>query len=275
MWYSTCDMKLLNGSELAGFIKERQLRAARSLKQSNGVTPTLAIIRTNSEPVVDTYMRLKKSYGEDIGVKVQVVEVAQDEAVEAIKKLNEDRTIHGIIVQLPLADSSGTDEIINTVSSEKDVDGLAAETEFDAPTPTAINWLLAGYNINLPGKKIVVIGQGRLVGAPLTKLLRDSGLDVAAADIHTENLIDLVLSADVIVSATGHPGLITEDMVKDQAIVIDAGVATDNGQLVGDVAASVRERDDITITPLRGGVGPLTLSALFENVLIAARKQAN
>lgn len=268
-------MKLLNGSELAGFIKERQLRAARSLKQSNGVTPTLAIIRTNSEPVVDTYMRLKKSYGEDIGVKVQVVEVAQDEAVEAIKKLNEDRTIHGIIVQLPLADSSGTDEIINTVSSEKDVDGLAAETEFDAPTPTAINWLLAGYNINLPGKKIVVIGQGRLVGAPLTKLLRDSGLDVAAADIHTENLIDLVLSADVIVSATGHPGLITEDMVKDQAIVIDAGVATDNGQLVGDVAASVRERDDITITPLRGGVGPLTLSALFENVLIAARKQAN
>lgn len=263
--------KELNGAELAGFIKERQAKAVRGLRQQWRIAPKLAIIRTNPDPVVDSYMRIKQSYGEDILVDVDVHTIEQSEAVNLIERLNQDQTVHGIIVQIPLPDVSQTDEILNTVNASKDVDGLARETRFDAPTPVAINWLLTGYDTNYTGKKIVIVGRGRLVGAPLEKLWLASGLDVTVVDKHTENLTDAVKHADILVSATGVPGLITVDMVKSDAIIVDAGVATDSNGLVGDVSGEVRELPGITITPVKGGVGPLTVAALFENVITAAR----
>lgn len=265
-------MRSLNGSDLAGFIKERQARQVRGLIQAHNVTPKLAIVQTNHLPVIDAYVRLKKAYGADIQVAVDAYVVDQNEALETIHRLNADPTVHGIIVQLPVADPAQTDELVNAVDPNKDVDGLGENPAFDPATPTAVNWLLAGYNVELRNKKIVIVGQGRLVGAPLTRLFRDSGLNVETADIETEDLAALTRTADVLITATGQPGLIKSDMIMPSAVVVDAGVATDAGKMVGDLADDVRERGDLTITPPKGGVGPLTVCALFENVIEAARR---
>jgi len=262
-------VKILNGRELSGFIKERQAHQVRGLRQAGHVQPKLAIIRTNPDPVVDSYMKLKQDYGADILVDVDVHTIGQSEALECIAALNADPSVHGIIVQIPLPNPSQTTDILNAVAANKDVDGLAKETDFDPATPVAINWLLAGYNIDLASKHIVVVGHGRLVGRPLVRMWQDSGYDVTVADKSVENLTDVTREAEVLVTATGVPGLITADMVRGDAIIVDAGVATDKNGLVGDVAPDVRGLEGITITPEKGGVGPLTVCALFENVILA------
>ena len=264
-------MKLLDGSELAGYIKERQAYQVRALRQSQQIAPKLAIIRTNPDPVVDSYMKLKQVYGQDVLIDVDIHTVEQKDAVARITELNANPTVHGIIVQIPLPDPAQTDEILGAVAKEKDVDGLAPDTSFDPATPLAINWLLAGYNIELRGKHIVIVGHGRLVGKPLAKLWQTSELDVEVADKDTPDLAAVTLSADILVCATGVPGLITPDMILPDVVIVDAGVATDKNGLVGDVAPDVRQLPDITITPQKGGVGPLTVCALFDNVIRAAR----
>ena len=264
-------MRQLNGAELAGFIKERQAHQVRGLRQAAHIFPKLAIIRTNPAPVVNSYMKMKREYGADILIDVDVHTIDQADAPALITKLNQDPSVHGIIVQLPLPNPAETDTILDLVAPEKDVDGLHSNSLFDAPTPTSINWLLAGYNVELRGKQIIIVGQGRLVGRPLARMWRNSGLTVTTADKNTDDLGLRIRQADVIVSATGQPGLITSDMVKIGAIVVDAGVATDKNGLVGDVAPAVRAREDVTITPEKGGVGPLTICALFDNVIRAAQ----
>lgn len=265
----------LNGKELAEFVKERQAKAVRGLKQQWNVRPRLAIIRTNPDPVVDSYMRIKTGYGEDILVDVDVHTIEQSEALKLIKKLNNDTSVHGIIVQIPLPNKERTDEILNAVAPEKDVDGLGENSIFDPATPVAISWLLNGYGVELSGKSILIIGNGRLVGKPLAKMWRTSGYDVTIADRKTVKLPELTKSADIIVTATGVPGLLTSDMVNCDTIIVDAGVATDSNGLVGDVSPEVREMPDITITPIRGGVGPLTVTALFENVITSAKNSSS
>lgn len=266
-------MKLLNGLELAGFIKERQAKSVRNLRQEYGIAPKLAIIRTNPDPVVDSYMRLKQNYGRDILVDVDIHTIDQAEALERIDQLNKDDSVHGIIVQIPLPDISQTNEILSGVSTEKDVDGLAPDSTFDPATPMAINWLLAGYNIEPKKKEVLIVGQGRLVGKPLKNIWEKSGVEVKVADRKTANLSQLTLEADILICATGVPGLINADMVKPNAVIVDAGVATDKNGLIGDVDPSVRELPNITITPEKGGVGPLTVCALFENVIRSSRRK--
>lgn len=265
-------MKLLNGRELAGFIQERQAKQVRGLRQAHGVFPKLAIVRTNPDPVVDSYMKLKQTYGEDIGITVDIHTIEQSHALDTIKRLNDDDAVHGIIVQIPLPDRTQTNEILDAVSATKDVDGLAQDTQFDPATPMAINWLLAGYNVDLQGKNLVIVGNGRLVGRPLCRMWQQSGYEVEVADKQTPDLASVTKQADVLVCATGQPGLIRADMVKDDAVIVDAGVATDSNGLVGDVAPDVRELPNIKITPEKGGVGPLTVCALFDNVIRSARK---
>lgn len=267
-------MKSLNGSELAGFIKERQAHQVRALRQAQNTIPRLAIVHTGNNPVTSVYLRLKQHYGEDILVDVDDCNPSSEDLLSTINKLNADKLVHGIIVQLPLDDVSLTDEAIGLVDPKKDVDGLnPKEANFTPATAMAIDWLLAGYNVDLNYKKIVIIGNGRLVGAPLAKLWRSGGYDVTVCDNTTEDLKGTVLSADVIVSATGVAGLITSDMVKSGAVLVDAGTSSEGGKVVGDVADEVRERNDIIITPKKGGVGPLTVAALFDNVILATKKQ--
>jgi methylenetetrahydrofolate dehydrogenase (NADP+)/methenyltetrahydrofolate cyclohydrolase len=267
-------MKVLNGSELAGFVKERQAKAVRGLRQQWNIQPKLAIIQTKDDPVIDTYVRLKKQYGADILIDVEVYRIEQSASAETIQKLNSDETVHGIIVQLPLEKTEETDEILCLVAPEKDVDALGINPAFDPATPMAIMWLLAGYDIQLVGKSIVLVGQGKLVGAPLYKQLTQAGYDVAVADRNTVNLEEVIQSADVIITATGSPAIIYPEMLKTGAVVVDAGVASEDGKTVGDLHPTVYERDDLILTPVKGGVGPLTVCALFENVITAARRRA-
>lgn len=267
-------MKILNGRELADFIKERQAHEVRALRQAWQVQPKLAIIVTIDNPVIDLYVRLKKHYGADILIDVDIHRVEQNEVPALIKKLNDDNSVHGIIIQLPIADTTQTDELVNLVAPAKDVDALGAAAGFDPATPMAIMWLLAGYNVDLAGKKVLLIGRGKLVGAPLERMLKASEIDVMVADRETTDLAAEALEADVIITATGSPAILYSDMIKQGAVVVDAGVASEDGKTVGDLAPEVYERDDLTLTPVKGGVGPLTVCALFENVIRAARRTA-
>ena len=264
--------RTLNGSELAGFIKERQAKQVRNLRQEHAVFPKLAIVTDSDNPVIATYMRLKQRYGADILIDVEIHHVQPGEAKRTVEELNVREEVTGIIVQLPLTDDAETDEVLKAVAPEKDVDGLHPASLFDAATPIAIGWLLAGYNVELSGRRVAIVGRGRLVGAPLERMWRASGVDVTVFE-KGDDLSELI-GYDVIVTATGVPGVITSEMVHTGAVVVDAGTASEKGKITGDVAIDVRARTDLSITPEKGGVGPLTVTALFDNVIVATRRIA-
>lgn len=285
-------MKELNGHELAEYMKENQAHLVRSLR-AQGVQPKLVIIRDSDNPVITKYVQLKQRYGADIGVEVE--DWLREDAKTAVHEVNNDPSVHGVIVQLPLRDKAMTDEIVQEIMPEKDVDGLSHRVNndtngytsgeikngwdagtagtmprFESATATAINWLLAGYDIDLVGKKIAIVGRGRLVGAPLERMWRNSGYNVTV--FRSKDSLEALPEFDVIVSATGVAHLIKDEMVGSGAVVVDAGTASEGGVLVGDVDDAVRERNDLkAMTPKVGGVGPLTVTALFEHVLIAAQ----
>lgn len=265
--------KILNGSEVASFIKERQAKAVRGIWGVYRVHPTLAIVTTNKNPVSDVYLRIKSSYAEDIGAATEIVECDESQLVDNVQQLNNRNDIHGIILQLPLKDPNYTEQALAAISDIKDVDGLGEKSPYDPPTPTAILWLLGGYGVEFRGKKIVVVGRGRLVGGPLTAIMQTMDVDVTTVDIDTANRDDIISSADILITATGSAGSIHADMIKQGAVVVDAGTSSEAGVIKGDLADDARLRDDVTVTPVRGGVGPLTVSALFENLITATRNQ--
>ena len=237
----------------------------------------LVIIITSDNPVIDTFVRLKQNYGEDILIDVEVRRVEQSLVRETIEELNANELVQGIIIQLPLSDPTQTDELVSLIAPEKDIDGLGSSGTYISATATAIDWLLAGYNVTLKDRLIAIVGQGRLVGAPLASLWEKAGLSVMTYDDTTTDLQAELRKADIIISATGVPGLITSQMISPGKVVVDAGTTSDNGVIVGDIAEDVREREDLTITPIKGGVGPLTIAALFDNLIQAAQatKKAN
>ena len=266
-------MRELNGSELAGFIKERQAKQVRALRQAWHINPRLAIVTDVENPVIETYMRLKQRYGADILIDVEIHRVPAGGALEVIQELNSRDDVQGIILQLPISNSDQTDELLESIREDKDVDGLRKRAIFQAATPTAISWLLAGYGVDLKNKKVAIVGRGRLVGAPLEKMWLKSGVDVTVFEKGDD--LSQLINYDIIVSATGVPGLIKSRMIKPKAVVIDAGTASENGKIIGDASEEVRQRNDVIITPKKGGVGPLTVSALFDNVITACLKIAN
>ena len=291
--------KVLSGRELAGFIKERQDHEVKMLR-SNKIRAKLVIVRDSNNPVITKYVDLKRQYGEDIGIEVVDEFVDESDPTERLKKLHEvvraaatDDTVSGIIVQLPLIDQDTTDEIVADIPAIKDVDGLSntysalvehedglitidnpdtREHHFDSATATAILWLLAGHNIDFENKRIAVVGRGKLVGKPLMSMWTKSGNVVHV--FHRGSDFSKLKDFDVIVTATGAPHLITNEMIRPGAVVVDAGTASEQGKLVGDISDEIRARNDLgAITPKVGGVGPLTINVLFENVIIAASKQ--
>ena len=266
-------MRELNGSELAGFIKERQAKQVRALRQAWHINPRLAIVTDVENPVIETYMRLKQRYGADILIDVEIHRVPAGSVLEVIQELNNRDDVQGIILQLPISNSDQTEELLESIREDKDVDGLRKRAIFQAATPTAISWLLAGYGVDLKGKKVAIVGRGRLVGAPLEKMWLKSDVDVTVFEKGDD--LSQLINYDIIVSATGVPGLIKSQMIKAKAVVVDAGTASENGKIVGDVSEEVRQRNDVIITPKKGGVGPLTVSALFDNVITACLKIAN
>ncbi|MFI5212674.1 MAG: tetrahydrofolate dehydrogenase/cyclohydrolase catalytic domain-containing protein [Candidatus Saccharimonadales bacterium] len=267
--------KLLSGTELVGYIEDRQARQVRALRQASHVFPKLVIIKsTTASPVIDTYIRMKQHYADEILIETSIETLAETAMPAAIERLNADPTVHGVIVQLPLADSAKTDDIVNLIAPEKDVDGLGQSAGFDSATAIAIQWLLAGYAVDLKGKALTIVGNGRLVGAPLARIWQASGFDVTILDEHSKDIVSVLKTSDVIVSATGVPRLITSQMIPIGAAVVDAGTTSENGVIVGDVDATARQRDDLKITPEKGGVGPLTIAVLYDHVIQAATKVA-
>ena len=291
--------KVLSGRELAGFIKERQDHEVKMLR-SNKIRAKLVIVRDSNNPVITKYVDLKRQYGEDIGIEVVDEFVDESDPTERLKKLHEvvraaaaDDSVSGIIVQLPLIDQDTTEEIVADIPAIKDVDGLSntysdlvehedglitidnpdtREHHFDSATATAILWLLAGHNIDFENKRIAVVGRGKLVGKPLMSMWTKSGNAVHV--FHRGSDFSKLKDFDVIVTATGAPHLITNEMIRPGAVVVDAGTASEQGKLVGDISDEIRTRNDLgAITPKVGGVGPLTINVLFENVIIAASKQ--
>ena len=259
--------KILSGRELAGFIKERQAATVSQMEQK----PTLLIIRDSDNPVIVKYVQLKIKYGEDIGVKVIDYKAKNsDDIATKIKAANTDSEINGIILQLPILEKDQTDNLTNLIAPSKDVDGLGAHGNFDSATATAILWLLTGYGIDLKTKKIAIVGRGKLVGAPLYKMFTSSNYQVEL--FHHGSDLTKLKDFDIIISATGKPGLILDDYVKSGAILVDAGTASEDGVLKGDLAPEVRKRQDLAaITPETGGVGPLTITCLFDHVLQATK----
>lgn len=258
-------MKFLNGQELAGFIKNRQTQQIANMPQK----PKLLIIRDNDNPVIVKYVNLKIQYGQDIGIIVEDYYAKTPEEIsQKITTANQDPQVSGIIIQLPLLAKTQTDTLCNLISPTKDVDGLGKNSLYDSATATAINWLLAGYDIDLSHKKIAIIGRGKLVGAPLYKMFTNSGYNVSL--FHKGDDLTKLKHYDIIISATGVPNLISDSFIKTGAVVVDAGTASENGHLKGDVSETVRTRTDLTaITPSIGGVGPLTIACLFSHVLQA------
>ena len=258
-------MKTLNGKELSGFIKERQATVVRGMRKK----PCLLIIRDSDNPVIEKYVSLKIRYGEDIGINTIEYKATSATDIKArIEEANNDPNINGIILQLPITNKDQTEALVNQILPSKDVDGLGENAKYDSATATAINWLLAGYDIPLKTSKIAIVGRGKLVGAPLFKMFQNSNYDVSLFH-RGSNLTELV-NYDIIISATGVPGLIKDNMVKPGATLVDAGTASEKGIIKGDLDPEIYERKDLTaITPKIGGVGPLTISCLFEHVIEA------
>lgn len=256
------------------YISERQARQVRGLIQSRGIQPKLAIINSNQKNIASQkYTQLKQIRAKELGVQVELFEIKQKDAPKLIQELSQDSSVHGIILQLPLENPTQTDELINLIPPEKDVDALGKSPIVEPATVVAILWLLAGYNIELKNKNILIIGRGRLIGRPLEALLKGLGPAPACLDVSSteKELKEGIRKADIIISATGSPGLIQPDMLKDEQIVIDAGTSEDTsipGKLLGDIDPAIYESSlDLKITPIIGGVGPLTISCLFENLL--------
>ena len=262
--------RILNGRELADFIKARQLRQVRNLRQAHGIQPKLCIIESETaSPVIETYVRMKQAYAQDILVEVEIIKCPASAMPGKIAAANADTSVHGIIVQLPIDDESVTDEVVSGIAAAKDVDGLGRQPQFMSATAEAIDWLLAGYNVELVGRQIALLGRGRLVGRPLETLWRERGLSVQSFD-ETDADHDYIASSDVIVTATGAPEALKSTMVKSGAVVVDAGTASEAGVIVGDLEPTIRRRDDLTLTPEKGGVGPLTVAVMFDHVIQAA-----
>jgi len=264
----------LSGKVVAQKIQEDLIAKVENLK-SRGITPSLAVLLVGNDPASLVYVKAKETMAEKLGVDFRLYHFSGKcraaQVLELIDELNNDPKVHGIIVQLPLPVGFDTEKIIKAIDPSKDVDGLSGE--MSAPTAEAILALLEHYRINLEGD-IVIVGRGRLVGQPLEKILKKRGLAPKVLDSTSANLEEETLKADILVSATGVPGLIKADMISKKTIVIDAGTAESKGEVKGDVVKEVYQKVK-AYSPVPGGVGPLTVVMLMNNLVEAAKEGEN
>lgn len=262
-------MRFLDGSLVAQSLELHHQQQITSLLATKRTPPRLAILNSGSNLVGKTYIKLKQAYADRIGLKVDLYELDEDQMLAKIQALNSDASVHGIIIQLPLTNTALTYKLCNSIDPAKDIDGLGGRAHYGSATATAIYWLLTSYNIDLKDKEIIIIGRGKLVGIPLAKLFKSLHLKSSFMDESNSDLNSL-RSKDIIISATGQPHLIKSKHLKPKAIVIDAGVANVDGVLKGDLDEAIyKTRQDLTITPLKGGVGPLTIACVFDNLIRA------
>ena len=280
--------KILDGKKLAEVIKSK-LRSEVLELGKKGIIPGLAVVLVGDDAASRVYVERKKKACEEIGIYSESYEFGDDifeeELLGLIEKLNKDKKIGGILVQLPLPGQINTQKIIEAINPQKDVDCFHPENigriflghpRFLPCTPGGILEILEKYGINLEGKDCVVVGKSNIIGKPLAVMLANSGATVTICHSKTSNLKEKTLRADLLISAVGRAGLITSDMVKRGAVVVDVGINREkDGRIVGDVDFEGVSKISDFITPVPGGVGPMTIVCLMKNTIKAAKINEN
>ena len=273
---------IISGKELSARLKSEMAEQVATFPEKYGRVPHLVVILVGDDPASVSYVTGKAKASEVVGIRNTTIHrpetITEDELLSLIRQLNGDDTVDGILVQLPLPKHISEAKVIETISKEKDVDGfhplnVAALWQKQpctvACTPKGIIKLLKAAGVSIQGKRAVVVGRSNIVGLPVSKLLLDENATVTVAHSRTVNLPELTRQAEILVVAIGRPKFITGDMVSEGTVVIDVGVNRDpeTGRLCGDVDFAAVEPKASVITPVPGGVGPMTICCLMENTI--------
>lgn len=279
---------IIDGKELAKKIRENLKIECEELKKKN-INSKLAVIMVGEDPASKVYVRNKSRACDDVGIEYEEYllnsETTQKELIELIEKLNNDKTINAILLQSPIPSNLDINEAFKTISPEKDVDGfnpvnvgklVLNQDTFVSCTPYGIMKMFEEYNIDLCSKNVVILGRSNIVGKPLIHCCLNKNATVTTCHSKTQDLAKKAKEADILISAIGKANFITADMVKEKAVVIDVGInRLDNGKITGDVDfENVKEKASY-ITPVPGGVGPMTIAMLMNNVIKATKRQNN
>lgn len=276
---------IVSGKELAKKIRLELKENVKNFIEEMGITPHLAVILVGDNPASISYVTGKQKGCEETNMKSTLIklpaDITEEKLIETVEKLNNDETVHGILVQLPLPKHINESKIINTISVEKDVDGFSPinvgkmilnEECFLPCTPAGIIRLIKETNIDITGKHAVVIGRSNIVGKPVSQLLLKENATVTICHSRTKDLKSFTSKADILVAAIGKPKFVTGDMIKPGAVVIDVGVNRVDNKLCGDVDFDSALDIASYITPVPGGVGPMTITMLLENTFEACKR---
>lgn len=280
--------KLIKGPEVAAAIREKISAELVTLKEKTGKVPGLAVILVGEDPASKTYVGNKEKTSKALGFNSLVqrvpVETTQEELLNMIDALNKDDDIQGVVIQLPLPDHIEEKAVIDAISVEKDVDGfhpinvgnlMFGDDSYIPCTPYGCMKMLEYIDFDLKGKNAVVVGRSNTVGKPIALLLLQNHASVTICHSHTANLGAVCREADVLVVAVGHPEIITGDMIKPGAVVLDVGISRVNDKLVGDVHFESAAQKASYITPVPGGVGPMTITMVMQNTMEAFKRKHN
>lgn len=282
-------MQIIDGKKVSAQVKQEVKNETELLKKEYSITPGLAVVIVGDDPASRVYVNNKKKACELVGFHSEEyalsAETTQEELLSLVKELNEKKDINGILVQLPLPKHLDDKAVIEAINPLKDVDAFHAvnvgkimlgEYDFLPCTPAGVMEMLHYYNIEVSGKNCVVIGRSNIVGKPMAMLLLHENGTVTICHSRTKNLAEICSKADILVAAVGRPKFVTADMVKEGAVVIDVGMDRDvNGKLCGDVDFENVKDKCSYITPVPGGVGPMTIATLMKNTVKAAKIQNN
>lgn len=276
---------IIDGKELSKKLKEQMKDRVAQMRQQ-GIVPKLVVVLVGNNSASEVYVRNKHKACGEVGIESEVIkmpeETTQQELLDVVKGLNEDQTVDGILVQLPLPGQINEKVVLRSILPEKDVDGfhpvnvglLSIGDDCYAPaTPSGIIAMFKEYGIEIAGKHCVIIGRSNIVGKPMAALLLRHNATVTVCHSKTQNLGELTRQADIVIVATGHRHTLTADMVKEGAVVIDVGMNRNElGKLCGDVDFEEVKEKASFITPVPGGVGPMTITELLENTILAAQR---
>ena len=278
---------LLDGKKLA-LMREETMKEEVAKLREEGITPALAVILVGDDAASITYVNMKTKACHRVGIdsvtETYHSDIKQDQLLSTIKRLNEDPRIDGILVQLPLPKHINTQLILESIAPHKDVDGFhpynigrmqVGLDSFLPATPMGVMELLEHYDIDILGKDVVIVGASNIVGKPLASMMLQKGATISVCHIHTKDLASYTKNADIVCVGVGKPNLINKEMLKQGAILVDIGInRLESGELTGDASKDV-EQVCSYLTPVPGGVGPMTISSLLKNTIIAAKINKN
>ena len=275
-------MSIIDGKRVASQIKENIVAEVRALKQKTGKTPGLAVVLVGDDHASAVYVRTKNKTCQNLGFQsfenILPANTKESTLLGLIDELNKDERVSGILVQLPLPSHISSYKILEAINPQKDVDGFHLENigrlvtgnaTFKPCTPEGIIQLLDHYKVDIEGKNAVVLGRSNIVGKPISLLLLERNATVTICHSRTKNLSAITKSADILIAAIGKPNFVTADMVKDDVVIIDVGINRVNDKLIGDVDYQSVSKKASLITPVPGGVGPMTIAVLMANTLQA------